>query len=145
MATSNVLPDLAAVDALAASIAPQLIAGDVLLLSGPMGAGKTTFTRALVIALGGDPDQVASPTFTLMHHYAATIPVVHVDAYRLAEAEELAAIGFDEACEGAIACVEWPERAAELFSPKECWRIALDHHDGHGRLVSVELPQRGSE
>ena len=139
------VPDLEAVTALAQRLAARLRAGDVVLLEGPMGAGKTTLTRALVAALDGDPDQVSSPTFTLMHHYAARLPVLHIDAWRLADAEELRAIGFDEALEaGGIACIEWPSRVAGLLRPQDCWRIDLDHHDGAGRLVRVQPPQHDS-
>lgn len=140
---SEHLPDVAAVEALARRLAPRLRPGDRLLLDGPMGAGKTTLTRALVAALGGDPEQVSSPTFTLMHHYAARIPLIHVDAYRLGDADELAAIGFDEQLEeGAVACVEWPSRVAGLFVAEECWRIALDHHDVAGRTATIVEPVR---
>lgn len=145
MPAPRILRNLDAVATLARAVACELGTGDRILLAGPMGAGKTTFTRALVAALDGDPDQVTSPTFTLMHHYAARIPVIHVDAYRLADAEELAAIGFDEVSEEAVACIEWPDRVAGLFAAAQCWRLQFDHVDGNARAVRVYHPTDATE
>jgi tRNA threonylcarbamoyl adenosine modification protein YjeE len=131
------LPDLAATRAFAAALAPRLRPGDVLLLDGPLGAGKTTLVRALVEALGGDGAQVSSPTFTLLHQYDCQPPMIHLDAYRLAGPGDLAALGFDELAEGAIAAVEWAQRVEGAFAGLRCWRLALDH-DGEGRQITWE-------
>lgn len=132
------LPDEAATAALARRLAAQLAPGDRLALDGPMGAGKTTLVRHLVAALGGDPTCVASPTYTLLHRYEASPPVIHVDACRLDGPGQLAALGFDELCEGAVAAVEWAERVAAAVQPT--WRIVLAH-GAAGRSADIAGPQ----
>jgi tRNA threonylcarbamoyl adenosine modification protein YjeE len=109
------LEDLAATEAFGRRIAAELRPGDVVTLSGGLGAGKTALARAIVRALSGDPDlEVPSPTFTLMQDYdTAKGPVVHADFYRLSGAQELHELGWDEITDAGIAIVEWPERAAE--------------------------------
>jgi tRNA threonylcarbamoyl adenosine modification protein YjeE len=136
---SFALPDPAATARLAQELAPALRAGDLLLLDGPLGAGKTTLVRALVEALGGDPAQVASPTFTLLHRYPARLPVVHVDAYRLGGPADLAGLGFDELCEDGVGMIEWAARVEAGLDPARCWRIVLAHAEP-GRRVEVTTP-----
>ncbi len=111
------LADEAATMAFAAALAPLLRPGDVVTLSGLIGAGKTTFARALIRTLAGNEAlEVPSPTFTLVQPYDETrIPVAHFDLYRLAAGAELDELGFDDAAGGGIALVEWPERAAGRF------------------------------
>jgi tRNA threonylcarbamoyladenosine biosynthesis protein TsaE len=96
---------------LAQTIAPALVAGDLLILTGDLGAGKTFFVRALCRALGVPPRiAVTSPTFTLVHEHEGRLKLLHADAYRLADASELAALGLREArAEGAVLVVEWGE------------------------------------
>ena len=94
-------------------LASSLEAGAVLLLSGDLGAGKTAFVRGLAEGLGIDPDEVTSPTFTLVHEYrGGRLPLIHVDLYRLDRAD-LDEIGLDQdlAATGVVA-VEWAERMA---------------------------------
>ncbi len=112
-------PDEAATLSLAAAQADWLEANDFVVLMGELGAGKTTFARGLIRALVAMPDlETPSPTFTLMQVYeAAKGPVVHADFYRLRAAVELENIGWDEAIEGAIAIVEWPERIPDVLPP----------------------------
>lgn len=106
------LADEAATAALAVEVAGFVKAGDLLTLSGDLGAGKTTFARALIRTLTGDPVlDVPSPTFTLMQIYdSTTFSVLHADFYRIQKPEELTELGWEEASEGALVIVEWPER-----------------------------------
>ncbi|MBA3936395.1 MAG: tRNA (adenosine(37)-N6)-threonylcarbamoyltransferase complex ATPase subunit type 1 TsaE [Planctomycetes bacterium] len=137
-----VLDDLAATRRLAQELAAAVQPGDLLLLDGPLGAGKTALVRFLVEALGGDPAQVASPTFTLLHQYAARLPVIHVDAYRLAGAGDLAGLGFDELSEGALGVIEWAERVACAFPAEVCWSVNLAHAGEDRRRVRLATPLR---
>ncbi|MEE4288180.1 MAG: tRNA (adenosine(37)-N6)-threonylcarbamoyltransferase complex ATPase subunit type 1 TsaE, partial [Erythrobacter sp.] len=112
-ATRIELPDLAAMQAYGARIAGRLRAGDVVALSGGLGAGKTTLARAILAALG-HPGEVPSPTFTIIETYDApplAVPVVHADFYRLDDPAELREIGLDDYREGAVLIAEWPDHA----------------------------------
>jgi tRNA threonylcarbamoyladenosine biosynthesis protein TsaE len=96
---------------MAARLARELTAGAVVLLSGDLGAGKTAFVKGLADGLGIDPNEVTSPTFTLVHEYrGGRLPLVHVDLYRLDHAE-YGDVGLDEqlAAEG-VTAIEWAER-----------------------------------
>ncbi len=107
------LVDEAATAALAHRIAGFVAPGDLVTLSGDLGAGKTVFARALIRELVKDPElEVPSPTFTLMQIYdGERFPIVHADLYRIKSPSELAELGWDEAAEGAVVLVEWAERA----------------------------------
>jgi tRNA threonylcarbamoyl adenosine modification protein YjeE len=96
-------------------IALKVRAGDLITLTGDLGAGKTTFARALIRALLDDPAaEVPSPTFTLVQSYSTPrIEVAHFDLYRLNSADELDEVGFDDAVADGLALVEWPERAGD--------------------------------
>lgn len=111
------LDDEAATHRFAADIAIALEPSDFVTLSGDLGAGKTTFARALIRSLAGDPKlAVPSPTFTLMQSYELTrFPLVHADLYRLSSPDELAELGFDDLPEGSVVLMEWPDRAASLL------------------------------
>ena len=103
------------VDDIAAALEP----GDLVTLSGDLGAGKTTFARAMIRTLADDPTiAVPSPTFTLMQIYELPpFPVVHADLYRLEGPGELAELGFDDLPKGAVVLLEWPDRAAGFLPP----------------------------
>ena len=121
-----VLPDEQATMRLMVDVASALEPGDVLTLSGDLGAGKTTFARAMIRYLAGDETvEVPSPTFTLMQTYELPrFPVVHADLYRVAGSAELAELGFDDLPEGAVVVVEWPDRAAG-FLPNDRIDVTL--------------------
>lgn len=133
------LPDLAAMGPFGERIAERLRPGDVVTLSGRLGAGKTTLARAILAALGHE-DEVPSPTFTIIETYdppAVRLPLVHADFYRLehpAEAEEL---GLDDYREGAALLAEWPEKAGGFSSEPGCLAIKLETA-GSGRRAIVE-------
>ena len=83
--------------------------GTVVLLTGPLGAGKTAFARGIAEALGCDPDDVSSPTFTIVQPYAGRITLQHVDLYRLSPAE-VDDLALEELMENNVMAVEWPDR-----------------------------------
>jgi len=116
---SVVLPDEDATRKLMVDIAGALKPGDTVTLSGDLGAGKTTFVRALIRYLAGDEAiEVPSPTFTLMQTYdLSQFPLVHADLYRLSGAAEMSELGFDDLPEDAVIMMEWPDRAAGALSP----------------------------
>lgn len=116
---SVVLPDEEATRRLMIDVAGALKPGDLVTLSGDLGAGKTTFARALIRYLSGDDTiEVPSPTFTLMQTYdLPQFPLVHADLYRLAGAAELSELGFDDLPDDAVVLIEWPDRAAGLLPP----------------------------
>jgi tRNA threonylcarbamoyladenosine biosynthesis protein TsaE len=98
--------------AIARGLAAELAAGDVVLLSGDLGAGKTAFVRGLAEGLGIDPDDVSSPTFALIHEYKGNpMTLYHADLYRLTTAEA-GEIGLEEMGGGGVLAIEWPDRLA---------------------------------
>lgn len=130
------LADEAATKRLGEDLALALKPGDVLALTGDLGAGKSTLARALIRALAGDPElEVPSPTFTLVQAYAGRLPVAHFDFYRLSSVDELDELGFHEALEDGIAIVEWPERMEHAL-PDSRIRLILTH-EGNGRRAVI--------
>lgn len=136
---SRLLPDPAATEAAGVDLARRLRAGDLLLLEGPLGAGKTTLVRGLVAGLGGDPEEVSSPTFILLSHYEVAYGDIrrfhHADLYRVrgrpgAPVEE---IGLGEVIEdpGGVTAVEWP--------------AGWEWHAGQGRAIRIELQFAGEQ
>jgi tRNA threonylcarbamoyl adenosine modification protein YjeE len=112
------LPDQQATTRLAARIADALQPGDLVTLSGDLGAGKTTFARALIRYLAGDESMaVPSPTFTLLQNYETPrFPVAHADFYRLSGPRDLVELGFDDLSDDTVVLVEWPDRAGGSLS-----------------------------
>jgi tRNA threonylcarbamoyl adenosine modification protein YjeE len=107
-----VLPDLSATHRLGASLSAALQPGDTVLLSGPMGAGKSELARAIIRTLARAEVDVPSPTFTLVQSYDTPgLLVTHADLYRIGAAAELPELGLDEALEAGAILVEWPDRA----------------------------------
>lgn len=105
---------------IAGEVASQLKAGDIVLLNGDLGAGKTQFVKGVVRSLGGDLNQATSPTFTIVNEYLVNgTSIYHFDLYRINSIEELYNIGIEEYFYGRGICfIEWPERAQELFVGK---------------------------
>ncbi|SHL09950.1 tRNA threonylcarbamoyladenosine biosynthesis protein TsaE [Roseovarius marisflavi] len=110
----------------AQAMAPLLHAGDVLLLSGGVGAGKTHFARCLIQALLPAPEDVPSPTYTLVQTYPGkTAEIWHADLYRLNDPFELVELGLTEAFSDAICLIEWPDRLADM-TPDNALSLAFD-------------------
>jgi len=131
---------------LAMRLASRLRAGDVIALTGPLGAGKTCFVRGLAEGLGLDPAEVSSPTFIMCQEYEPRPrkpgPVlVHVDGYRLMSDDELETIGWDEYLEAsdAIIAVEWADRFGDAL-PEERIDIEMSHVDEHSRRLRMSAP-----
>lgn len=142
MATRSLTaPDLAATESLAAGIAERVRAGDALLLSGPLGAGKSAFARAFIRARADDPLlDVPSPSFTLVQIYDLAVPVAHFDLWRLEGPAGVMELGFDAAREG-IVLVEWPDRLGAL-APGEALRIGIEWAQGEARRITLDGPER---
>lgn len=103
--------------AVGASLAADLRAGAVLLLHGPLGAGKTALVRGLAQGLGVAEDDVSSPTFTLVHEYrGGRLPLFHADLYRLPPGASLEDLGLDELAADGVLAIEWPERLASRLA-----------------------------
>lgn len=100
-------------EALGRRLGEAVRAGDVILLEGPLGAGKTVLVRALAVGLGCT-DEVASPTFVLVRHHRGRLPLVHADLYRLEARADIDHLGLLELAEGGVLAVEWAERAPSL-------------------------------
>lgn len=133
------LPDMAATTAFGTRIAQHLRVGDVIALSGGLGAGKTTLARAIIAALG-HRGEVPSPSFAIIETYdppAVRLPLVHADFYRLDRPEEAEEIGLDDYRDGAVLIAEWPEHAGGFAHELACLSIHLETAET-GRIAIVE-------
>jgi tRNA threonylcarbamoyladenosine biosynthesis protein TsaE len=133
------LPDLAAMDRFGRAIADALRPGDVVALTGGLGAGKTTLARAIIAGLGHE-GEVPSPSFAIIEPYdppAVRLPLVHADFYRLKHPDEAQEIGLDDYREGAALIAEWPDHAGGFAHEPGCLSITLEVEDG-GRNAIVE-------
>jgi tRNA threonylcarbamoyladenosine biosynthesis protein TsaE len=124
--------------ALGQRLGELLYPGDVVELDGELGTGKTVLAKGIAAALGV-AEPVVSPTFTVVHEYAAVIPLVHVDVYRLDHVQELHDLGFDDLVGGeAVTVVEWGDRVSAAL-PSDRLRVLLEPGDGDDdRRVSVD-------
>jgi len=113
--------------------------GDIVLLRGDLGAGKTAFVKAVVKALNGDENLVTSPTFTIVNEYMLkNFNIYHFDLYRIKQVEELFNIGIEEYFYSSGVCfIEWPERAEELFIGKHKV-VTINKIDENTRSISFE-------
>ncbi|MDA1129696.1 MAG: tRNA (adenosine(37)-N6)-threonylcarbamoyltransferase complex ATPase subunit type 1 TsaE [Chloroflexi bacterium] len=125
-------------NSLGRTIGEHALAGDVLLLTGPLGAGKTCLTQGIALGLGVE-GYVRSPTFVLMTRHQGRLTLHHVDLYRVEGAAEAWDLGLDEQLFGEGVCViEWADRAAEIF-PEDCLWIDLDYDEKEDqRVINVE-------
>ncbi|MBU0985403.1 MAG: tRNA (adenosine(37)-N6)-threonylcarbamoyltransferase complex ATPase subunit type 1 TsaE [candidate division Zixibacteria bacterium] len=126
-------------EALAKKLAASFMPGDVLILKGELGSGKTTFVRALVAARGIDEHLVSSPSYSFVNEYGGEPPLFHLDLYRIADTSELTEIGWEDylAREG-IMMVEWGERAEELL-PSRYYLIEFMIVDDDERTINISL------
>jgi len=124
---------------LASVLAALLHSGDVLLLYGPLGAGKTTFTQALARELGVGEDQyVSSPSYALLHEYQGHVPLAHMDLYRLSDEDDVEAAGLlDYLGQETITIVEWPERLGALTPTTRLEIIIEPLDETHRRLCLI--------
>lgn len=127
----------------ARAMAESLRTGDILLLSGDLGAGKTVFARALIRAMTGDDSMdVPSPTFTLLQTYDTPQGTLwHFDLYRIKNPEDIYELGWEEAMTGGIVIVEWPERLGSL-APRDAVRIEFHTTPEAGRILTVAIPEK---
>lgn len=131
-------------DRFATMLATRLAPGDVLLLEGPIGAGKTHFARALIrarlAAEGAPAEEVPSPTFTLVQTYITpTTEIWHSDLYRLTHPDEVEELGLLDAFETAIALVEWPDRLGTLL-PDTALRLSFEVTGDDSRILALAGP-----
>jgi tRNA threonylcarbamoyladenosine biosynthesis protein TsaE len=124
-------------------IGAQLSGGEILLLDGPLGAGKTIFVKGLASALGVDSEEVTSPSFTLVNPYVGQFPLFHIDLYRLDEGATAAhAVDLEELLsdERAVIVIEWAERLGSYPLTASVWRITISGDGDERRKISI-IPQ----
>lgn len=136
---SFTLPDPASTEKMGAALANCLKTGDIVLLKGDLGMGKTTFSRGVICALTDADETVVSPTFTLVQQYSTRKgPLFHYDLYRLpsGQPELVLELGWEDSVLDGIVLVEWPDRLCSL-SPKDALTITFNQ-DGSGRVITIE-------
>ena len=121
------------------AIGQALHGGEIIALIGELGTGKTHLVKGMALGLEVDEGQVNSPTFTLINEYEGKLPLIHVDAYRLDEADQLAQLGFDELCGGsAVVVVEWADLVWPLVSAYNPIVVRLAHRGPSKRVMQTE-------
>lgn len=126
--------------ALGERIGRELSGGEVLMLSGPLGAGKTVLVKGIASALGIDPEEVTSPTFSLVNPYKGRLPFYHLDLYRLDEGEPAArAVDLEELLtdSNAVLIIEWAERLGDYRLPSTTWIISIQGDGDDPRTITV--------
>ncbi|MBI5906012.1 MAG: tRNA (adenosine(37)-N6)-threonylcarbamoyltransferase complex ATPase subunit type 1 TsaE [Deltaproteobacteria bacterium] len=128
--------------AIARELGSCLADGDLVALTGDLGAGKTLFCKGIGEALGIPPERITSPSFTIMTRHEGRLPLTHVDVYRLETVVDALEIGLDEMFAGEGVCVvEWAEKVTELL-PTDCVRVTFTISDEDERLISVSAPDQ---
>ena len=118
----------------------QLSGGEILLLSGPLGAGKTILVKGIASALGLDAEEITSPSFTLVNPHQGRLLLYHIDLYRLDEGAAAAhAVDLDEILtdENAVVIIEWAERMGRYPLPDHVWRVAIAGDGDDPRTISI--------
>lgn len=134
-------PSPEATERVGRALALELQPGDCVLLHGDLGAGKTCFVRGLAAGLGCDATAVHSPTFTVMSRYPGSLAsLVHVDAYRVASAEELRDAGVEPGAMDSVLAVEWPDRIAEAW-PARPVEVRITPVDASARSIEIRVAQ----
>lgn len=134
------LPDEAASAAFGARLAALVQAGDVITLTGSLGAGKTSIARGLLAALGL-AGEAPSPSFAIVQPYAppeTRLPVLHVDLYRVEQPRDIEELGLDEALADSVLVVEWPDRAPGAWP--DALALSLDFSPDGGRRLTAQVP-----
>jgi tRNA threonylcarbamoyladenosine biosynthesis protein TsaE len=124
-------------------IGAQLAGGEIILLNGPLGAGKTIMVKGIATALGLDQEEVTSPSFTLVNPHRGRLLLYHIDLYRLDEGAGAAhAVDLDEILtdEKAVVIIEWAERLGHYPLPDNVWQISIAGDGDEPRRISISKP-----
>jgi tRNA threonylcarbamoyladenosine biosynthesis protein TsaE len=131
--------------AIGRSLGEQLCGGEILLLSGALGAGKTVLVKGIASALGLDAEDVTSPSFTLVNPHQGRLLLYHIDLYRLDEGAAAAhAVDLDELLtdENAVVIIEWAERMGAYPLPANVWRVVISGDGDDSRTISLSAADR---
>ena len=125
-------------------IGAQLAGGEIILLNGPLGAGKTVMVKGIATALGLDQGEVTSPSFTLVNPHRGRLLLYHIDLYRLETGASAAhAVDLDEILtdESAVVIIEWAERLGHYPLPNNVWQISIEGDGDEPRRISISMPE----
>ena len=131
------LRSLKATKSFGQTIGHRLRGGEIIALTGQLGAGKTELTKGIASGLGISPDQVTSPTFTITHEYSGKFRLIHADLYRINSLDELRSIGMEDYYDpSTVVIIEWADRMGPEF-PQDCLQVHLTHTQRYIRLASL--------
>ena len=136
----SISPNERATFDLGVRIGTQLSGGEILLLSGPLGAGKTMLVKGIAHAIGLDEEDITSPSFTLVNPHQGRLLLYHIDLYRLDEGSSAAhAVDLDEILtdEGAVVIIEWGERLGRYPLPAGVWQVSISGDGDSPRQISI--------
>jgi len=140
LTAESISPNERATFDLGVRIGTQLSGGEILLLSGPLGAGKTMLVKGIAHAIGLDEEDVTSPSFTLVNPHQGRLLLYHIDLYRLDEGSSAAhAVDLDEILtdEGAVVIIEWGERLGRYPLPAGVWQVSISGDGDSPRQISI--------